>query len=354
MKDFLSSFADSSQLESGYRNKKASAVFPEIPIMRFSVLALLPLVCGVAFAAEEPLKLVKTIPLKGVDGKLDHLAVDAKGEMLYVANKPNNTLDVVDLKSGKMVKQIADQGKVSGVCVADDLGLVFVSNGAGVCNAFKIKDFESAFSAKAPGADNVHYCPDAKMVFVGHGEKLTIADAKTGEIKNTIALPGAIHGFALDSKLKKAFTVLTKPSVIAVVDLAKGEVTEKFPLTKSDAGSPIAYDAEHSKLFVGCPKKPMLIVFDSKTGKELEGIEIPGGVDDVHFDAKLDRVYASCGDGFLTVIGKKAKSEKYEVLAKLETPKFCRTCVFADGKLYLGVPKGDGREGPEVRVYEAK
>ena len=327
---------------------------PEVPMIRLKVLALLPLLCGVAFAADEPLKLMKTIPLKGVDGKLDHLAVDAKGEMLYVANKPNNTLDVVDLKSGKLVKQIADQGKVSGVCVADDLGMVYVGNGAGVCNAFKGKDFEVAFTAKAPGADNVHYCPDAKMVFVGHGEKLTIADAKTGEIKTTIALPGSIHGFALDSKNKKAYAVLTKPSIIAVIDLAKGEVTEKFPLTKSDAGSPIAYDAEHSKLFVGCPKKPMLIAFDSKTGKELEAIEIPGGVDDVHYDAKLDRVYASCGDGFLAVIGKKAKGEKYEVIAKLETPKSSRTCVFADGKLYLGVPKGDGRDGPEVRIYGAK
>lgn len=38
----------------------------------------------------------KTIPLKGVAGKLDHLAVDNQGQRLFVANKPNNTLDIVD------------------------------------------------------------------------------------------------------------------------------------------------------------------------------------------------------------------------------------------------------------------
>src|SRR5438105_3990414 len=44
-----------------------------------------------------PLVLVQTIPLKGAIGKLDHLAVDARGGRLFVANKVNNTLDVVDL-----------------------------------------------------------------------------------------------------------------------------------------------------------------------------------------------------------------------------------------------------------------
>ena len=60
-----------------------------------------------AGAADQPsLELVKTIPLKGRVGKLDHLALDAKNDRLFVANKPNNTLDIVDLKAGKLVRQI--------------------------------------------------------------------------------------------------------------------------------------------------------------------------------------------------------------------------------------------------------
>ena len=86
---------------------------------------------GNVFAdSSEYLVATKTIPLKGVPGKLDHLAVDSKGQRLFVCNKPNNTLDIVDLKSGSLVKQIPDQGKVSGITYAEDLDMIYVGNGA--------------------------------------------------------------------------------------------------------------------------------------------------------------------------------------------------------------------------------
>jgi len=56
--------------------------------------------------ADEPktLKLVQTIPLQGKAGRFDHLAIDPKGERLFVANLSNDSLDVIDLKAGKLVK----------------------------------------------------------------------------------------------------------------------------------------------------------------------------------------------------------------------------------------------------------
>lgn len=320
----------------------------------FSACVALLLTAGpVAAAAPEALVLVKTIQLKGVAGKLDHLAVDSKGERLFVANKPNNTLDIVDLKTAKLVKQIADQGKVSGVSFAEDLDMIYVGNGAGTCNAFDGKEYKQVFSTPAPNADNVHYHSGNKMVYVGQDEILSELDAKTGEIKAAINLPGAVHGFRIDKQAGKIYAVLTKPNLIAVIDIATQRVTEKFDLTVSDAGSPIAQDAEHGLLFVGCPKKqPMVVVFDAKTGKELASVAIPAGVDDVYFDRRRNRVYASCSDNALVVIEK--QGDKYEVVEKLEVPKDSRTCAWSSGKLYLGVPRQDGKEGPEVRVYEAR
>jgi hypothetical protein len=48
------------------------------------------------------------------------------------------------------------------------------------------------------------------------------------------------------------------------------------------------------------------------------------------------------------------QGEKYEVISKLETPKDSRTCAWKSGKLYLGVPKQEGKDGPEIRIYEAR
>jgi len=323
-----------------------------VSLFKFSLAMLLMARSAVA-AESEALVLVKTIPLKGVAGKLDHLAVDSKGERLFVANKPNNTLDIVDLKTGKLILQIADQGKASGVAYAADLDMIYVGNGAGTCNAFNGKDFKQVFSTPAPNADNVHFHSGNQTVYVGQGELLSELDAKTGAVKAAIKLPGAVHGFRIDKKAGKIYTVLTKPNLLAVVDISKQEVTDKYELTLSDAGSPIAQDADNGLLFVGCPKKkPMVVVFDAKTGKEIASVEIPAGIDDLYFDKRRNRLYASCADSALVVIEK--KSDTYQITSKLETPKDSRTCVWSSGKLYLGVPKQDGTDGPEVRIYEAR
>ncbi len=324
--------------------------FPSV----FGMLAgLLLVVIQNSVAASELLVQTKTIPLKGVAGKLDHLAVDSQGQRLFVANKTNNTLDIVDLKSGSLVKQIPDQVKVSGVAYAADLNLIYVGNGGGTCNAFDGKTYEQVFSTKAPSADNVHYHSGNHLLYVGQDEVLSVLDAKTGAIKVAIDLPGAVHGFKIDKTAGKIFAVLTKEHMIAVINLETNQVTDRFPLTLSDAGSPIAQDAEQGLLFVGCPKtKPMVVIFDAKNGKEVGSVPIPGGVDDVHYDSRRHRLYASCSDHALVVIEK--VDGKYEVVAKVETPKDSRTCGWSRGTLYLGVPKQEGQDGPEIRVFEAR
>src|SRR5438874_5055482 len=100
----------------------------------------LSLAAVLTFAVAAPaaeLELVQTIPLKGKAGGLDHLALDAKRERLFVANKANNTLDVIDLKSGKLVEQKASQTAIQGIAYAPDLDRVFVGLASnGLCNLF--------------------------------------------------------------------------------------------------------------------------------------------------------------------------------------------------------------------------
>ena len=303
--------------------------------------------------AADPLELVQTVPLAGKAGNLDHLAVDAKGGRLFVANKPNGTLDVVDLKTGKLVKQIADQGKVSGVAYAADLDRVFVGNGAGTCNAFDCKEYKLVFSTKVPKADNVNYHAGSKLVYVCHGDTISVLDAEKGEVKAKVALPGSGHGFGIDEKAGKLFVSLTGPSQVGVVDLAKNEVTDKFPLALAAGNSPIAYDAAGGRAFVGCRKEPMVIVLDTKTGKELAGVAIPGDIDDLLFDPKSGRAFAICGAGAVAVIEK--VGDKYEVTAKVETAKGARTATLspAGDRLYVGVP-AQGKGEAEVRVFAVK
>ncbi len=330
-------------------------LFPlRTPMNRLSqfVFGIAALSFTISFShAADPLELKQTVKLEGVAGNLDHLAVDARGERLFVANKPNNTLDVIDLKTGKLIKQLADQGKVSGVAYAADLDRVFVGNGSGTCNAFDGKEYKLAFSAKFTKPDNVNFHTGTKTIYVAHGPSISALDGKTGEAKAAIMLPGDAHGFAIDEKTGKLFVSLTKPSQVGVIDLVKNEVTDKFPLTLAQGNSPLAHDAAGGRIFVGCRKEPMVIVLDAKTGKELTSVVIPGDIDDLLFDTKSGRVYAICGAGSIAVIER--TGDKYEVTGKVETAKGARTATInpAGDRLYLAVPIQDGKGTPEVRVY---
>src|SRR4051812_41201549 len=104
-----------------------------------SMLLLTSMQAEVSFAGDKtpPLMRVATIALHGPVGGMDHLAIDAKRGRLFVANTSNNSLDIVDLKSGKLLRQIGGQGHIRGIDYSPEVDRIFVGNGTdGVCNTF--------------------------------------------------------------------------------------------------------------------------------------------------------------------------------------------------------------------------
>ena len=63
----------------------------------------LSVLCSIAMAgADEPaLKLVQTIPLDGVEGRMDHFGADPQRKRLYLAALGNNSLEVIDTDAEK-------------------------------------------------------------------------------------------------------------------------------------------------------------------------------------------------------------------------------------------------------------
>ena len=268
------------------------------------ICALFPLVM-LADDAASSLELVQTIQLKGKAGKLDHLALDAKRERLFLANTSNGTLDVVDLKAGKLLKQLTGQTGIQGVAYAADLDKVFVGLGSGgLCNVFDGEAFRPLKTIKfTDDADNVRYDPASHLVFVAHAEKaLGVIDAKTYAVKTDLKLPGAAEGFQIAPGKPRLFMVLPMPSQVSVIDVEKaGDPGELSAQTGRQPAIPLALDEANKRIFIGCRTEPKVVVMDSETGKEIVAIDIPQDVDDLYYDAKRKRLYAICGEGFVAV-----------------------------------------------------
>jgi len=87
-------------------------------------------VAGVIAAAQSapPLSLEKTIELPDVQGRIDHMSVDVKGQRLFVSALGNNTVEVIDIKAGKRVETITGLAEPQGVLYVPTNDRIYVAN----------------------------------------------------------------------------------------------------------------------------------------------------------------------------------------------------------------------------------
>ena len=168
-------------------------------------------------------------------------------------------------------------------------------------------------------------------------------------------VPGTAEGFQIERARSRLYLNIPDPSQVVVIDTKKKEIVATYPVKLAGGGHPLAIDEGSKRVFIGCRSEPMVVVMDSETGKEITSVAIPKEIDDLHYDAKRKKLYASCGEGFLVVI-RQASPDKYEVVENIATAKQARTSLFAaeSSRLYLGVPRRPRQEGPEIRVYKVK
>ena len=205
------------------------------------------------------LKLVQTIELVGKAGKMDHLTVDSKGQRLFLANKVNNTLDIVDLKTAKIVKQVPGQAGVQGIAYAADLDRIYVALGTGgFCNIFDGKDYKLLKTVKfEDDADNVRYNPRTSLVYVAHAESsLGVIDGKTMEKKADIKLPGSAEAFQLETARPRLYLNAPSTTEIVVIDTGKNTILTRYPIKSAAANQAMAIDEANHRIFIGCRKEP--------------------------------------------------------------------------------------------------
>src|SRR6266699_3692948 len=110
------------------------------PIL-LTALALLTITAHAQDAT--PLRLVQTIPLPHVEGRIDHMAVDVTGQRLFVAALGNNSLEVIDLRGGKRVHSISDLREPQGVAFVADANQIYVAcGGDGTVKVYDAKSFD--------------------------------------------------------------------------------------------------------------------------------------------------------------------------------------------------------------------
>jgi DNA-binding beta-propeller fold protein YncE len=175
-----------------------------------------------ATQAETPLVLERSIPLPDVGGRIDHMAVDRARQHLIVAALGNDTVEVLDLSTGKPLQRIRGVKEPQGVAYAEKADLIFVANaGDGSVRTFRAADLAAVGQIDLHrDADNIRIDPRNGNVVVGYGNgSLAIIDPMTRAEIGTATLQGHPEGFQIEPMTGRVFVNVPDAGQIAVVDL---------------------------------------------------------------------------------------------------------------------------------------
>jgi hypothetical protein len=349
---------------------------------KFLAACCLAMVVGVALPAsaqeKQALKLVRTIPLPGVRGRLDHMGVDLEKKRLFVAASDNNTLEVVDLTAGKVTKSFTGfKSTQDALFLGGDFNKLYVSSLDGHVRVFQGESFWLVQDFKIePDANRLFYDPTTKLIYFGYGGenagfnaygRLGVLQPKPGAgydqlVADMIAptsRPGHLAQIAMDDN-GILLVCDSRADLIYQFDTRKRELTKSWP-ARGDGAGDMALDPIRHRLFVGTRTPPEITVYDSVSGKEVQSLPAPETMDGVHYDANLKRIYMTGGrwygtpeasPGWLYVYQQK-DSDHYDLISKITTRPGSGTSLLVPqfNRLYVASQAIDEQEAA-IMVFE--
>jgi DNA-binding beta-propeller fold protein YncE len=300
------------------------------------------------------LKLSQKIALAGVEGRIDHLALDASGERLFVCALGNNSVEVIDLRKGERIHSISGLGSPQGLVYVPELDRVFVADDkGGILRIYEATSFQATGELNfSDDADNVRYDDTAKKIYVGFGNGgIAVMNAPDGKQVGTIKLSGHPEAFALEKNGSRIFVNVPTSRHVAVIDRKKGEVVAKWKTDLAFGNFPMALDEANHRLIIGCRTPSRLLVLNTDSGEVVAKVTISGDTDDLFYDSKRHRIYAICGSGEILII-EQIDANNYKTLSKVDTAEGARTGWFSAERdtLFVAVPDR-GSQSAEIRVY---
>ena len=304
----------------------------------------------------EPLTLVETIDLPDVpEGPYtDHLCVDTKGHRLFTTMQAQKAVAVIDLDSGKVLRNLP-VGNPHSCAYRGDLDQLYVADGDPTQPGLKVFSARDYHLIKSIGlekrSDSMVYDPSSKYLYIvngGAGGKLdysliTIINTTTSERVGDVKVAAEVlEDMDIAPSGTRLYITEEDANKVVVVDPQKHTVLETWPITKGATPVATAVDEAHHRVFVACRTTDLhgsIVVIDTDTGKELEALPIGGWLDYMVFDAKTGRIYAVCGVGDVYVYQQRG-SDDYVLLGRAETAMMAKTGLLVPElhRFFVAVP----------------
>ena len=288
------------------------------------ITAAAVLLSGLIASAQSPYKVLDHWKIGG-DGFWDYLTVDSSAHRLYLSHGAK--VEVIDTTTGKPAGAVTGLKGVHGIALDPDGKLGYISDGG--ANAVIVFDRATlATVATIPvgkNPDAILFEPATRTVWTFNGRSNDISVVSTADRKviATIPVPGKPEFAVSDGKGNVYNNIEDKNSIIRI-DANTHQITATWPIG-AESPSGLAFDAEGGRLFPVCDEKKMPVI-DVMTGKVLFTAAIGDGPDAAGWDSAHKLVFASSGDGILSVVD--ASTPAYKTIQSLKTERGARTMTY--------------------------
>lgn len=313
-------------------------------------------------SADAPLRLVQTIDMPGtVKGSFDHFGVDLRRNRLFATPEDFKSVLVFDLGTGKLIQQIDGVVRPHAVLYRPDIDRLYVTDGGD--GSVRVYDGEGYKQiARIPllkDADSIGYDISRKYLYVDNGgggvgqtySMLSVIDTTTNGKLGDMKIEGdTLEAMALDNYRPHIYVNDKATNQVVVIDRFRTKILAKWPLTMGKQNVALALDEQRQRLFVGC-RSGQIVVLDSNTGKELQTLPIAKGIDDLIYDARTQRLYAST-NGEIDVF-EQTDLNHYVSRGSVASGINGRTSRLVPelNRLFVAVPQA-GTQNARVLVYE--
>jgi YVTN family beta-propeller protein len=273
----------------------------------------------------------------GSPGGWDYIAVGPDSRV-YVSH--GTQVNILDQKTGDSLGVIPNTTGVHGIAFDASTGKGYTSNGR--LNNVTVFDLKSTAVlgqiATGQNPDAIMYEPYSRSIITcnGRSHDLSVIDATTGQVMATIALDGKPET-AVSDENGRIYVNIEDKNKITAVDMRTRTVVASWPLG-AEGPTGLAIDTKTKRLFAGCDKQ--LVVMDAANGNVVTRLPIGDGCDGVAFDSGLGLVFASCGEGKLTVI-KELDAARFRVIDNVPTKRSARTCTVDPNTHTVFLPAAD-------------
>ena len=336
----------------------AAAAQSHAPTCHATPTSLTPASRRVPLRAPQPepkhgLRLVSEIPLPGPANRFDYQSVDPAAGRIYMNHMDAGRTIVFDTNAGKVITEILDLPRATGVLAVPAHHQVYVS-AAGAHEVAIIDDRTLKVVSRVRGIrfpDGIAYASDVDKVFVSDesGDADVVIDPNTLKIRSTIGLGGEAGNTHYDSVSRCVLVAVQTKDQMVAIDPVSERIVQRYDLPRSDNPHGFTLDEPGRLAFISSEGNGTLQVVDLRTMKVLQTLKVPDDPDVLAWDPSMRRLYVASESGALSAFSLDGNTVR--PVGEVRAPHAHTVSVDPRTHLvYLPLENVNGR--PVLRIFE--